>query len=110
MVDKLMATILGEIGVNQDQFLAACRTAKNNPNHWKIVKQILLVEDFNKFAEIMVKRNKDMQDKALKFLVKQDEKKLQRFYNQQTKGRQDSGSDEYDSEDDPEMKAALKAS
>ena len=47
MIDKLMQTLLMKIGINQKQFLEACHQAKNNKNHWKIVKQILLVEDFN---------------------------------------------------------------
>ena len=56
-----MATLLGEIGIDQKQFLAACHKARNNKNHWKIVKQILLVEDFEQFEKIMVKRNKDFE-------------------------------------------------
>ena len=55
-----MSTILGEININQEQFLAACHKAKDNKNHWKIVKQILLVEDFKQFEKIMIKRNQDM--------------------------------------------------
>jgi hypothetical protein len=33
-----MQALLGEIGINQKQFLAACHQAKSNKNHWKIVK------------------------------------------------------------------------
>jgi len=46
MIDSLMTTLLLEIEINQKEFLAACHKAKSNKNQWKIVKQILLVEDF----------------------------------------------------------------
>ena len=71
-----MQTLLGEIGINQKQFLGACHTAKNNKNHWKIVKQILLVENFEEFKKIMIKRNKDIERKALSLMLQNEEKEM----------------------------------
>ena len=38
LIDSLMQLLLTDIGINQKQFLVACQGAKNNKNHWKIVK------------------------------------------------------------------------
>jgi hypothetical protein len=57
MIDGLMQVLLSDIGINQKQFLGACQGAKNNKSQWKIVKQILLVDNFDEFRKIMAKRN-----------------------------------------------------
>ena len=64
-----MHKLLMEIGITQKQFLKACQDAKHNKNHWKIVKQILLVEDFGQFEKIMIKRNKELEKKALSLML-----------------------------------------
>jgi len=69
MIDKLMQTLLSEISITQKEFLAACHKAKHNKNHWKVVKQILLVEDFAQFEKIMIKRNKDLEMKSMSMLL-----------------------------------------
>lgn len=71
-----MQALLGEIGINQKQFLAACHQAKSNKNHWKIVKQILLVENFEEFKKIMLKRNADIERKALSLMLQNEERQL----------------------------------
>jgi hypothetical protein len=63
--------------------LSACHKAKNNKNHWKVVKQILLVEDFGQFEKIMVKRNKDLEMKSMSMLLQEEERRLKEFYRTQ---------------------------
>lgn len=74
LIDSLMQLLLTDIGINQKQFLGACQQAKNNKNHWKIVKQILLVDDFEEFKKIMIKRNQDLERKALSLMLQNEEK------------------------------------
>ena len=76
-----MQTLLGEIGINQKQFLTACHDAKKNKNHWKIVKQILLVENFDEFKKIMIKRNKDIERKALSLMLQNEENAMKALMN-----------------------------
>lgn len=110
MIDKLMQTLLNEIGINQKEFLEGCHKAKENKNHWKIVKQILLVEDFKQFEKIMIKRNKELEKKSLSIMLEQEEGRLKRFFekDEDTKN-EDSDSDE-EQEMDESMKLALKLS
>ena len=65
LIDTLMQTLLADIGISQAEFLKACQGAKSNKSQWKIIKQILLVDDYNEFCKIMVKRNKEMEKKTL---------------------------------------------
>ena len=74
-----MQLLLTDIGINQKQFLVACQGAKNNKSHWKIVKQILLVDDFDEFKKIMIKRNADLEKKALSLMLQNEEKQLQEY-------------------------------
>lgn len=83
MIDKLMHTLLSEIGINQKQFIDACHQARANKDHWKIVKQILLVEDFHQFEKIMIKRNNELEKKALSLMLEQEEERLKRFFKNQ---------------------------
>ena len=56
-----MQSLLQDIGIDQKQFLQACKEAKENKKQWKIIKQILVVDDFNEFKKIMVKRNTNLE-------------------------------------------------
>ena len=77
-----MQLLLTDIGINQKQFLTACQGAKNNKSHWKIVKQILLVDDFDEFKKIMIKRNADLERKALSLMLQNEEKQLANYMKQ----------------------------
>lgn len=61
LIDSLMQSLLQDIGIDQKQFLQACKEAKENKKQWKIIKQILVVDDFNEFKKIMVKRNTNLE-------------------------------------------------
>lgn len=130
LIDSLMQSLLSDIGIDQKQFLKACQAAKNNKNHWKIVKQILLVDDFEEFKKIMVKRNKDLERKALSLMLQNEERQLQKYMKEQgivagkpvgTKGGkqyensfsssgEESSSGDYDDEEDESLRMALKLS
>lgn len=94
MIDKLMHKLLMEIGITQKQFLEACQEAKKNKNHWKIVKQILLVEDFKQFEKIMIKRNKELEKKALSIMLQKEEERLKRFFNKPAQQEEEDSEDE----------------
>lgn len=108
MIDKLMQTLLSEIGINQKQFIDACHKAKTNKNHWKIVKQILLVEDFHEFEKIMIKRNNELEKKAYSLMLQQEEERLKRFFKNQGTA-QESESDQ-EEEMDESMLLAIRLS
>ena len=74
IIDKLIQSLFKELGHNQKQFLEVCQNPKYNKSHWKIVKQILLVDDFNQFKKIMVKRNSDLEKKALSLMLQNEER------------------------------------
>lgn len=57
IVEDLLAELMAELGITDDQFLAACRLASVNPVHKKIVDQIQAVDNFNAFKKLMIKRN-----------------------------------------------------
>ena len=73
-----MQTLLSEISVSQQDFLAACKKAKQSGNkrQWKIVRQILLVDNFDEFRNLMVKRNKELERKALELMLKEEKRRL----------------------------------
>lgn len=79
MIDNLMQVLLTDIGINQKQFLEACQGAKNNKNQWRIVKQILLVDNFKEFCKIMKKRNEDLEKKALSLMLQNEQRSLSKY-------------------------------
>jgi len=68
MVDDLLSELMAELGVTQDQFVAACEKASGNPLHRKIVDQISAVDNFVAFKKLMVKRNTELNEQAIKML------------------------------------------
>ena len=43
MIDSLMQSLLLDVGISQQQFLEACKEAKQNKNQWKITTNALFV-------------------------------------------------------------------
>jgi protein-disulfide isomerase-like protein with CxxC motif len=68
MVDDLLSELMAELGVTQDQFVAACEKASGNPLHRKIVDQISAVDNFVAFKKLMVKRNTELNEQAIKMM------------------------------------------
>jgi hypothetical protein len=52
--------LLAELGVTQEQFMAACEKAEKNIIHRKVVGQLLAVDNFIAFKKLMVKRNTEL--------------------------------------------------
>lgn len=71
IVDDLLSELMAELGVSQDQFLEACTKASANPLHKKIVDQITAVDNFVAFKKLMVKRNTELNEMALKMSMGQ---------------------------------------
>ena len=71
IVDDLLSELMAELGVTQDQFLDACTKASQNPLHKKIVDQITAVDNFIAFKKLMVKRNTELNEMALKMSMGQ---------------------------------------
>lgn len=59
---------MAELGVTQDQFIEACEKASVNPLHKKIVDQITAVDNFVAFKKLMVKRNTELNEQAIRML------------------------------------------
>lgn len=53
-----------DLGVTDEQFLAACEKASKNPMHKKIVDQITAVDNFVAFKRLMNKRNTELNNQA----------------------------------------------
>lgn len=60
---------MAELGVTQEQFISACEKASGNPLHRKIVDQITAVENFVAFKKLMVKRNTELNEQAVKMMM-----------------------------------------
>jgi hypothetical protein len=70
-VDDLVSELMAELGMTQDQFFDACTKASQKPLHKKIVDQITAVENFIVFKKLMVKRNTELNEMALKMSMGQ---------------------------------------
>ncbi len=69
MVEELLGELMAELGVTQEQFMSACQTASSNPLHKKIVDQITAVENFMAFKKLMIKRNTELNQEAMKMMA-----------------------------------------
>ena len=68
MVEDLLSDLMNELGVTEEQFLDACDKVSNNPLHRKIVEQITAVDNFVAFKKLMVKRNTELNEQAIKMI------------------------------------------
>ena len=58
------------MGIDRDIFYLACEKSKRNPSHYRVVQQILSVEDFVAFKRMMIRKNIQLCEIALKELNK----------------------------------------
>ena len=65
---------MAELGVSDEQFVAACDKASANPIHKKIVDQIMAVDNFLAFKRLMVKRNQELNRQAIEMFEKLQKK------------------------------------
>lgn len=52
--------------------MAACSRAAYNPMHKSVVDQITSVDDFMAFKKLMIKKNNDLNQEALKIMMKKE--------------------------------------
>jgi uncharacterized UPF0160 family protein len=76
IVDDLLCDLMAEVEITQEQFLEAFEKAKSNPQHQRIVNQILAVENFVAFKKLMVKRNTELNEEALKFMLQKEKQQM----------------------------------
>ena len=69
---------MAELDITQEQFLEACDKASANPQHAKIVSQIMAVESFVSFKKLMIKRNTEMNEEALKMMLQKEQEVLRK--------------------------------
>ena len=68
-MDELLCELMAEVEITQEQFLEACDKAQTDPKHKKIVNQIMAVENFVAFKKLMIKRNTELNEEALKMML-----------------------------------------
>lgn len=67
-MEDLLAELMAELGVTDEQFVASCEKAAQNPLHKKIVDQIMAVDNFLAFKRLMVKRNQELNKQAIEMM------------------------------------------
>ena len=72
LVEELLYELMAELEITQEQFYEACEKASNHPNHQSIVNQIMAVEDFIAFKKLMTKRNAELNQEALRIMLKKE--------------------------------------
>lgn len=79
LVDSLLEESLQEIGVTNEQFVAAVDKARDMDAEINqlIFGSLLSVEDFNVFKKMMVKRNRQLEVEAIRALQKSSQQKAQ---------------------------------
>lgn len=89
MVETMIESNLGELGVSVEMFFEACQKGRNSRDiNQAVVERMIAMDDFLTFKKIMVKRNMELQLEAMKAVAGLGKKK---------KGRREA--DEEDEED-----------
>ena len=65
LVDSMLEKFTKDLGIESDVFLTACGAASQRV-HISIVKQLLAVESFLLFKKMMITRNKQLNEEAIK--------------------------------------------
>ena len=78
---------MAELDITQEQFLEACDKASSNPKHHKIVSQIMAVENFVSFKKLMIKRNTELNEEALKMMLQKEQEQLKKKAAEEEKKR-----------------------
>lgn len=58
--------------------MEACEKASSNPKHARIVSQIMAVENFISFKKLMIKRNTELNEEALKMMLQKEQEQLRK--------------------------------
>jgi hypothetical protein len=63
---------MDELEITSEHFLEACEKASGNPLHKKLVDQIMAVDSFESFKKMMIKRNSELNNEALRIMLKKE--------------------------------------
>jgi UDP-N-acetylglucosamine transferase subunit ALG13 len=74
MIEDMVANLLTELGINEEQLEAQIVKGLKNKPHRKIFEQLLIVDNFIVFKKLMVKRNKELELEAMRQLEGGDTK------------------------------------
>lgn len=72
---------MAELDITQEQFLEACDKAQ--AKHAKIVQQIMAVENFVSFKKLMIKRNTELNEEALKMMLQKEKQRVEEKHRQE---------------------------
>lgn len=67
---------MAELDITQEQFLDACQKASSNQVHKKVVDQISAVDNFMAFKKLMLKRNSELNEEALRMMLEKEQKSI----------------------------------
>eukprot|EP01017_Pseudomicrothorax_dubius_P016054 TRINITY_DN1827_c0_g1_i2.p1 TRINITY_DN1827_c0_g1~~TRINITY_DN1827_c0_g1_i2.p1 ORF type:complete len:414 (-),score=107.09 TRINITY_DN1827_c0_g1_i2:48-1250(-) len=77
-IDFAITELVNETGITEDQFLATVKKGISVPAHRKIFEQLVLIEDYNIFHSMMYKRNRDLENEAMKTIEAAEKLKEQK--------------------------------
>ncbi|KAM5163016.1 cilia- and flagella-associated protein 36 [Mantella aurantiaca] len=73
LVEKLIQEHMNEIGINEEQFQAACSSPfAHSPEVKNMLQPVLAVEDFVAFKEMMLQKNIELQLQAIQIIQKRN--------------------------------------
>lgn len=101
IVEDLLQELMSELGVSDEQFVAACDKASENPIHKKIVDQIMAVDNFLAFKRLMVKRNQELNRQAIEMFQRMQNKDASQTAGATADGAEATTEGAADKKDDP---------
>ncbi len=64
----ILEQFINDVGVDREHFLEVVKAGVANKQHKRIFEQLLLIENFQVFKKLMVKRNKTLELECMKQL------------------------------------------
>ncbi len=59
--------MIKDLGITEEMFAKACEVAYTRPDSRRLVEQLISVDDFVTFKKLMLKRNKELNEQAMKY-------------------------------------------
>jgi len=69
LFDRLFADMIKDLGITEEAFVKACEAARSHPEGRKVVEQMISADDFVSFKKLMLARNKELNEQAMKYLI-----------------------------------------
>jgi len=67
----ILEQFINDVGVDREHFLEVVKAGVANKQHKRIFEQLLLIENFQVFKKLMVKRNKTLELECMKQQLQQ---------------------------------------